>query len=126
MIETKKWLIGIGILFIVCLALSIWLFTVKTGADTANVYVDGVCVYSVRLDEISGPVEVRITGKNEITDTVFFDNGRVCIREAECPDQVCVHTGWISDSAMPIICLPARIIVRVEKAPALGIDSVSH
>ncbi len=126
MIETRKWLIGIGILFIVCLALSIWLITAKTGADTANVYVDGVCVYSVRLNGITEPIEVHITGKNEITDTVRFESGRVCVAQAECPDQVCVHTGWISDSAMPIICLPARMTIRVEKAPASGIDSVSH
>lgn len=35
--------------------------------------------------------------------------------EADCPDQVCVHAGWLTDSAAPIVCLPHRLVIRLEQ-----------
>ena len=36
--------------------------------------------------------------------------------DVECPNQICVHTGWISvDNPVPIICLPNGIIVSIDE-----------
>lgn len=39
--------------------------------------------------------------------------GRIRIVSATCPDQVCVRQGWISDSTVPVVCLPNQVIVEI-------------
>ena len=36
------------------------------------------------------------------------------MEEADCPTQDCVHTGTITRAGQSIVCLPARIIIRLE------------
>ena len=38
----------------------------------------------------------------------------VCVVVSDCPTQDCVHTGTITRSGQSIVCLPARIIIRLE------------
>ena len=42
-----------------------------------------------------------------------MDQGRIRIAEADCPDQVCVNQGWISNGTVPIICLPHRLMIEI-------------
>lgn len=45
---------------------------------------------------------------------------------SDCPTQDCVHTGIIARSGQSIVCLPARIIIRLEggRAEDGGVDAV--
>lgn len=38
----------------------------------------------------------------------------VCVALSDCPSQDCVHTGAITRSGQSIVCLPARIVIRLE------------
>lgn len=49
----------------------------------------------LRLDR---PSTVSFTGRNGIVLTVEVADGRVRVRESGCPDQICVHSGWLSAS----------------------------
>ena len=40
--------------------------------------------------------------------------GRVRMYSANCPDQVCVHQGWVSDGAAPLVCLPNGLVIQLE------------
>lgn len=55
-------------------------------------------------------------------------SGEAGIRVAlsDCPTQDCVHTGMIYRSGQSIVCLPARIIIRLEGggADGGGVDAV--
>jgi hypothetical protein len=53
----------------------------------------------IRLQSSAGPVEVEIS------------NGRARIREAHCPNQLCVKQGWVSRGI--IVCLPGKVVVFV-------------
>ncbi|MDD4657545.1 MAG: NusG domain II-containing protein [Eubacteriales bacterium] len=55
---------------------------------------------------------VDIQGINGIT-RVHLQDGRVRVVESACPDKICVETGWISNSARPIACLPNRVIIKI-------------
>ena len=62
---------------------------------------------------------------------IQIEPGQIRILEADCPDQVCVQAGWLTDSAAPIVCLPHRLVIRLEKTAAgnqtdLQIDAVSQ
>ncbi len=43
-------------------------------------------------------------------------DGKCRAVDVECPNQTCVHTGWISvDNPVPIICLPNGIMVMIDE-----------
>lgn len=50
----------------------------------------------------------------------------LCVAASDCPTQDCVHTGIIARSGQSIVCLPARIIIRLEGGTADpdGVDAV--
>lgn len=49
---------------------------------------------------------------------VHTGEGAVWIEKADCPDQYCVRQGAISTADGRIVCLPHRLVVRVEGASA--------
>ena len=95
------------------------LHNARAPGTVANIYRDGVCVRSVDLSRVTEPYEFTLTdvaGEN----TVRVEPGRIRVVAADCPDKICVNTGWISDSAAPIVCLPHRLVIRLEEGPADG------
>ena len=71
---------------------------------------EGYCAYD--MDEVDGiiPVSTPNGGENRVyvqDDLVFMDS-------ANCPDKLCVKQGVIRDSSVPIVCLPNKVIVRIE------------
>lgn len=44
---------------------------------------------------------------------VEFKDGKVRVQYADCPDKVCVRTGWVSMPGEIIVCLPYRIIIKI-------------
>jgi hypothetical protein len=43
---------------------------------------------------------------------------------ANCPDQTCVKQGVIKDGTVPIVCLPHKVIVRIEGGES-GLDAAN-
>lgn len=80
---------------------------------TANGYTLEVCA-AIR-GEASAPGHKKSGGEAGL---------RVAL--SDCPTQDCVHTGIITRSGQSIVCLPARIIIRLEGGTADpdGVDAV--
>lgn len=85
---------------------------VGNGGDTVTVTVDGEVVSRLPLDQ---DTELLIVGYGGGTDLLVIQNGEVFIREASCPDQVCVHTGK-ADALKSIVCAPNRVVVSIESS----------
>lgn len=116
----------IAVVFGISLFFSIRLLTKKAEGTVANVYQDGVCVYSVDLSGVREAYELTVT-YGEHYNMIQIDRGRIAVKEADCPDGICVQTGYISDSAMPIVCLPHRLVIRLEeKSASGGFDAVTE
>ncbi len=47
------------------------------------------------------------------TNVVKVSGGKVCVEEADCPNQDCVNQGWISEAGQQIVCLPHKLIVEI-------------
>ncbi len=47
------------------------------------------------------------------TNTVCITKDGVYMREANCPDKLCVHSGLINKAGQSIVCLPNKIIVEI-------------
>ena len=113
-------------MLLICLGLSLWLFQGGSRGTVANVYQNGVCIRSIDLAAVTEGYTFTVTdeaGEN----VVEVAPGRIRVLSADCPDQVCVRMGWLSDAAAPIVCLPHRLVIRIETAPAEGaVDTVSQ
>ena len=66
-------------------------------------------------------------GENGMPDknTIEIKDGKIRVKSAECPDKTCVHMGWLSSSAMPIVCLPNHLVIRFA-ASDNDVDAVAN
>ena len=70
---------------------------------------DGEVLYSLDLSKETNRTFVIPYGGS--SNTIEIRDGRIRVMEAECPDKVCVRTGWLSSSAIPIVCLPNHLVI---------------
>lgn len=54
-----------------------------------------------------------------------ISGGQASVREANCGDHTCVRTGAISREGETIVCLPHRLIVRIEGGNDSGFDAAT-
>ena len=111
-------------LVLVVLASGAWILFRDGSVEQPRVVieVDGEVYASYDLDEVKGivPISTPNGGENRLwvqEDLVFMD-------EANCPDQTCVKQGVIKDSTVPIVCLPHKVIVRIEGGES-GLDAAN-
>ena len=83
-----------------------------TDAPTARILRDGVLLEEIDLDQVDEPRSLVLEDGSG-SNTVQVERGRIRISAADCPDQVCVKQGWISGGAVPIICLPHRLMIEI-------------
>lgn len=76
--------------------------------NTAVIQVNGVVIARYPLSEDG--IHVLNGGDN----TIEIKDGKIRMLEAHCPNQLCVHQGWISRSFQSIVCLPNKLIVTIE------------
>ena len=58
-------------------------------------------------------------------NVVEIDMARVRVKEAECPNQICVHTGWISQPGQVVICAPNKLALVI-KGGSDQVDAVAY
>ena len=83
----------------------------NTDADTATVVIrDGAQnVYELPLGQ-----DVSKTVTTDLgTNVIEIKDGRVRVEEADCPNQDCVHQGWIDAAGQQLVCLPHKLTVDI-------------
>ena len=89
------------------------LFGQKDAADPhVIIEVDGEVYADYDMDEVKGiiPISTESGGENRL----WVQEDLVYMESANCPDQTCVKQGAITDGTVPIVCLPHKVIVRIE------------
>lgn len=124
---------GDKILIILLLVASIAsIFFISTGV------VEGAS-QSVIID-VEGQKPITITFNNEESKVYEFSfgkekgeievaNGKVRMLEMSeeiCPQGICSKTGWIQSPYQTIVCLPNKIMVRLQKNEASDIDVMTN
>ncbi len=62
---------------------------------------------------LSQTTTFTVEGDNGTVLSIEIDGGRVRVQSSSCPDQVCVHSGWLSKNGQIAACVPAGVSVRV-------------
>jgi hypothetical protein len=96
----------------------------KEGNTRAEISVDGKLVQVIQLRK-GYHQEIRIGGELDY-DIIEADGERIRVREADCPDQDCIKTGWISRPPQQIVCLPYKLVIKVVSAEPGDVDVIVH
>lgn len=109
---SKRYIAALVLLLIIAAAgIAVWLVMKNAGRvePMAEIIQDGRLLRTVPLSENAEFTIECAEGFN----TVTVKDGAVMISHADCPDRICVKTGAVSGGAVPIICLPHRLEIRV-------------
>lgn len=102
------------IIIIAILILSILLFvlfTLTTAGQSEYVQIiyDGNVIDTLPLDS---DTEYSPDTNNNII--IEIKDGKVRFKSSDCPDKVCVNTGWLSSPGQTAVCLPNKISIVIK------------
>lgn len=63
--------------------------------------------------ELTSHTEEIVTVAGTYENIIEIQDGKVRISQANCPDQTCVSSGWISKPGQALICLPNKLLVKI-------------
>lgn len=75
---------------------------------------------------LSTDVQRELCGRDGLKLTVTVQDGRACVLCADCPDQVCVATGWLSKNGQTAACLPAGVVLTIEAPDERALDAIAR
>ncbi len=96
---------------------------------TAYIYHNGTLIQTIPLSKISDSQQVLIGDLTSDYNRIEVVPGSIRILEASCPDQICVNQGYISNSLIPITCLPNHLVIELKADTVVqnnSTDAVSH
>ncbi len=83
-----------------------------------QITVDGTVLGTWPLDK-DCTIPIGNTNVCEIRD------GKAHMLSADCPDQICIHQGYIDEKGGMITCLPNRVVIQAFGNTADTIDGIS-
>ncbi len=97
----------------------------KGNQHIARITEDGVVLYEIDLDAVETPYTLRIDEKDGEYNIILVEPGKISVQESNCPSQVCVRMKKISTGAMPITCLPHRLVIQIYDHYMIQSDSTN-
>lgn len=86
----------------------------KTKSKIAVIKQDGKVIKRINLSNVKENEELTISNGDKHYNKIQITNNAIYISEADCPDQVCVKTGAVSEPGDTIVCLPNKLIIAIE------------
>ena len=91
--------------------------------QTARIIKDGETLYEIDLSAVKEPYTLRIEDEGGHYNVIEVRPGSIGMIEADCPDLLCVKMGFIRSDALPVTCLPHRLVIRIEGGSAAPVPS---
>ena len=124
--RTRFWVLLLGGMALLAALGTVWLSRSAGQGTVAGIYQDGILVQAIDLSEVGEPRELMIEGPAG-GNTIRVEQGRIRVSGAGCPDQICVGQGWLTGGVTPIVCLPNRLVIRMEEgANEWDLDGMSR
>ncbi len=111
----KRDLIFLALIIVIgAVGMAVWFFSTRSDAACAVITVNGeeYGSYSLSDDQV---IEIE-DEDGHVTNIAVIENGEVYMKEADCPDQLCVDQGKKSRDGASIVCLPNKVVITVENA----------
>ena len=125
MVKTRTWVIGLAAAALLLGAATWYTLSARRKSNVVQIVQGDVVVQEIDLARVAKAYSFTIDAPDGGRNTVTVEPGRICVSEADCPDQVCVMQGWLSDQAMPIVCLPHQLVILLKDVDP-GSDAVAR
>ena len=101
------------LIIIIFLALSSMAVFTQKSSDVIRAVIskNGEILYNISLNEVKKRIEIR--SEDIYNQLIIVENGRIRFEESDCPDKVCVRTGWIFKPGQSAVCLPSGTIIKI-------------
>lgn len=120
---SKKSIISILIVLALLVVFAVIFYSTRKSGNIVVIYHDGNVIGHYAL---SSDREIQIKDKSgNITNIVCIRDSQVYMKEADCPDQICVNQGRKSLDGESITCLPNRVVVEVKGNDRSDIDTMT-
>ncbi|MCI1943783.1 NusG domain II-containing protein [Clostridium luticellarii] len=87
---------------------------VKGSHKIAVIKQEGKIINTIDLDKVKGKRQFKIKYKTSHFNLVEVEKGKIRIADADCPDKICIKTGWISNPGENITCLPHKLTINIQ------------
>ncbi|MCF6096588.1 NusG domain II-containing protein [Thermovorax subterraneus] len=97
-----------------------------TGGKTyAVIEINGKEYQKISLGKDGPKMQLKVAGF--IGDVVLeIDRDKVRVVASDCPDKDCVRQGWVSKPGQTLVCLPNRVVVKIQNTESTNeVDGVS-
>ncbi len=126
MIKTRTWVIIIAAAALALAALSALLLTRHGEGTVVQIIQDDTVIREIDLSRVTKEYSFTVDSPYGGSNTILVQPGRICVSDADCPDRICVHQGWLTDDPVPIVCLPHRLIIALKDPAQAGSDTASR
>ncbi|HWP97139.1 MAG TPA: NusG domain II-containing protein [Syntrophomonadaceae bacterium] len=90
---------------------------------TAVITQNGNVIKQINLNDLKNPESIYIN--EPIKQVIIAEKGRIRFLESDCPNQICVKTGWLTKSGDRAVCLPSKVVITIVGGNK-EVDSVSY
>ena len=92
-------------------------------AQVAVLTEDGKVVFQKPVAELqaAGSFEIEAQGFHYV---IAYENGKIRFSEADCPDKVCVRSGWVTRTGQVAACVPGHLILKITGPSTNGPDDI--
>ncbi len=110
MLSRSDVILILSLLLIALLFIAVRKYYSSKGGAVCHVTYERKVVMTVPLDKD------RIFSVEKLPNVVIeVRDGRIAFTHSDCPDQICVRTGFIGEHGQFAACLPNRIALRISK-----------
>ena len=109
-------------LFAFGIVLTVGIYCFSENGSAITVTVDGQLYGTYTLSE-SREIPIELDGG--ISNVIVIEDGAAYMKDADCPDKLCMRQGAISRDGQTIVCLPHKLVVEVIGGEKEAYDSIS-
>ena len=92
----------------------------------AHIYLQGELLTTVDLSTVTDSYTFTVETPTGGSNVIGVRSGAIAVVDADCPDRLCVLTGYTDSTLLPIICLPHGLIIRLESDTDAAPDIISY
>lgn len=111
---TKILIIVTAVLFAVSGGAAYYSLNVNKDSKVAYIYQNGELLYQIDLETVVQSYTIEIVSDDGDVNVVCVRKGEIGMLSADCPDKLCVKTGFIGDGVLPVVCVPNGITIIVK------------
>lgn len=117
----------LAVILIASIATVLYMQNASTTGNYAYIYQNDKLIKTIDLSQVTESYQLTIENENGGKNVIEIRPGSIGVVEASCPDHLCMNMGFISNSLMPVTCLPNHLVIRVDsKKNSTGIDGVTY